>query len=237
MKKTFILLAALIVLSGSAFAQNFDFSIGPKVGYQTAKLSYQKADIKAGFAEHFTIGVFGRVEIGNLYVQPEILWFKTSDVFDMSIDTTHAAIAGLEYPNSGRFTMTRNAMNIQVPVLVGYKFNLLDKLALRAQVGPTANFIIPAKTLVDKTVGDPNELPESLEDTEFDTKSIAWGFQMGLGVDFLNFTLDINYNLGISKVFGASIINNTEWGQYINTDNIDQTKQNLFMVTLGYKFL
>ena len=238
MKKVFLLLTAVLVMSGSMFAQNFDFCIGPKFGYQTAKLSYQKADIKAGFAEHFTIGVFGRVEIGNLYVQPEILWFKTADAFDMSIDTTHASIAGLEFPNSGRFTMTRNAMNIQVPVLIGYKLNLLDKLALRAQVGPTANFIIPAKTVVDKTVGDSGNLPQELEDTEFDTKSIAWGFQMGLGVDFFRFTLDINYNLGISKVFGANVINNyTEWGQYIDTENIDQTKQNMFMVTVGYKFL
>lgn len=238
MKKTFLILATILLMGGNMFAQGLDFCIGPKIGYQTAKLSYQKADIKAGFAEHFTIGVFGRVEIGNLYVQPEILWFKTADAFDMSIDTTHAAIAGLEYPNSGRFTMTRNAMNIQVPVLVGYKYNLLDKLALRAQVGPTANFIIPSKTVVDRTIGEPNELPEELEDTEFDTKSIAWGFQMGLGVDFLRFTLDINYNLGISKVFGANVINNhTEWGQYIDTENIDQTKQNMFMVTVGYKFL
>lgn len=237
MKKTLILLAALIIMSGSTFAQGLDFSIGPKVGYQTARLSYNKADIKDGFSNHLTLGVFGRIEIGNLYVQPEFLWFKTSDAFNMTIDTTHASIAGLDYPNSGRFTMTRNAMNIQVPVLIGYKLNLLDILALRAQVGPTANFIIPAKTIVDKTIGDPGELPEELQDAEFDTKSIAWGLQMGLGVDLFRFTLDINYNIGISKVFGANIINNTELGQYIDTENIDNTKQNLFMVTLGYKFL
>ena len=81
------------------------------------------------------------------------------------------------------------------------------------------------------------DFPEQLQNAEFDTKDIAWGLQMGVGVDILRFTLDINYNKGITKVFGAEVINNTEWGQYINTNNIDNTKQNMFMVTVGYKLL
>ncbi len=239
MKKTFLLIAAALMMGSSAFAGGgLDFAIGPKIGYQTAKLSYQKDDIKAGFANSFTIGVFGRVEIGNFYVQPEVLWFKSSNVFDMSIDSTNASFLGYSYPDGLQFTMTRNAMNIQVPVMIGYKLNLLNKLALRAQAGPTANFIIPSNTVVQSvSLSGQTELPEQLENADFDTKSIAWGVQMGVGIDFMKFTLDINYNLGISKVFGADVINNTTWGQYIDTGNIDNTKQNMFMVTLGYKFL
>ena len=237
MKKTFIILAALIVLSGSAFAQGFDLSIGPKVGYQTAKLSYHKADIKSGFAEHFTLGVFARVEIGNLYVQPEVLWFKSSNVFDLSTTVSQdTIIGGITIPSGASLDFTLKAMNIQVPILVGYKFNVIDGiLAIRPQVGPTLNFVIPQKTLVNNSIGTSPD--EEIEDQTFDTKSIAFGLQAGIGFDVLGFTLDLNYNFGINRVFGANIINNTEWGQYINTDNISDAHRNMFMVTVGYKFL
>lgn len=237
MKKTFIILAALIVLSGSTFAQGFDLSIGPKVGYQTAKLSYHKEDIKSGFAEHFTIGAFARVEIGNLYVQPEILWFKSSNVFDLNTNVTHDTIIGdITIPSGAKLDFTLKAMNIQVPILVGYKFNVIDGiLAIRPQVGPTLNFVIPQQTLVNQSIGSAD--PTEIDKETFDTKSIAFGLQGGLGVDVFNFTLDINYNFGISKVFGANIINNTSWGQYIDTNNISDAHNNMFMVTLGYKFL
>lgn len=241
MKKTFLLLATLLMLGSSAFAiGGIDLSVGPKVGYQTAKLSYQKSDIKAGFANSFTIGVFGRAELKGLYVQPEILWFKSENAFDMQIDKSHGELWGNSYPNGVQFTMTRKAMNIQVPVLVGYKYDLMDVLALRAQVGPTANFIIPSKTMVQKSAAmEGANLPAQLEDAEFDTKSIAWGIQMGLGADVMGFTIDINYNLGITKVFGASVIEglSPEWASKVDLGNIDKTKQNMFMVTVGYKFL
>lgn len=50
MKKTFLLIAALLMMGSAAFAGGgFDIALGPKVGYQTATLSYQRDDIKAGF--------------------------------------------------------------------------------------------------------------------------------------------------------------------------------------------
>lgn len=70
----------------------------------------------------------------------------------------------------------------------------------------------------------------------FDTKTISWGLQAGLGVDVLKrITLDINYNFGLSKMFEN--LNSTELGNYFDFGNVDNTKQNMFMVTIGYKFL
>lgn len=235
MKKSILVLAVLLMLgSSSAFAIG-GIDLGLKVGYKTSKLSYQKDDIKAGFAESFTLGAFGRVALGSFYVQPEVLWFKTESVFDLSTNVDHdITVAGLNIPTGGNVDFTLNAMNFQVPILVGYKYNLIDVLAIRAQAGPTLNFTIPQKTLVNKSVGSSE--PVAIDNETFDTKSIAFGFQAGVGFDILSsITLDINYNLGITKVFGANIINNTEWGQYINTNNISNTHTHMFMVTVGYK--
>lgn len=236
MKKTLFMLAALLMLGSTVFA-GVDFGIGPKVGYQTATLSYQKADIKAGFANHFTVGLFGRVGFGRLYVQPEVLYFKTSNLFDMEINGT-GTNNWFNIPTGADVNLTLNAMNIQVPVLVGVKIIETDLITLRAQAGPTANFVINSKPVVSYTTGEgvTNELPEEASDW-VDTQSIAWGLQGGVGADVLGkITLDINYNFGLTKVFNK--LSETGVGsEYFNFSNIENTKQGLFMVTVGLKLL
>lgn len=242
MKKTFLLLAALVVMGSTAFAGGgFDFAIGPKFGYQTAKLSYQKADIKDGFSNHFTVGIFGRFTFGRFYVQPEVLYFKTSNLFELGVTPTEISSNGFTIPTGANVNLTLNQMNLQVPVLVGINILDLDIIALRAQVGPTANFVLQSKTLVDYSYsvsGDQGSAQHGAANTSqgLDPKTISWGLQAGLGVDVLKrITLDINYNFGISKIFKG--LNNTVLGNYFDFNNIDDTKQNLFMVTVGYKFL
>jgi hypothetical protein len=241
MKKTFLLIAALLMMGSAAFAGGgFDIAIGPKVGFQTAKLSYEKADIKAGFANHFTAGLFGRVTIGRLYVQPEVLYFKTSNLFDVNVTGEDEYF---NIPTGANVNLTLNQMNLQVPVLIGVNILDLDLLTLRAQVGPTANFVLKSQTLIDYTVSatgsDGSQMTQegnvSSDSDQFNTKTISWGLQAGLGVDVWRFTLDVNYNFGLSKVFGA--LNDTPLGETFDFTNVDNTKQNLFMVTVGFKLL
>lgn len=238
MKKTFLLIAALLMMGSAAFAGGgFDLAIGPKVGFQTAKLSYDKADIKSGFANHFTAGIFGRVTIGRLYVQPEVLYFKTTNIFDGHV-TGVPSDNLFNLPTGANVNLTLNQMNLQVPVLIGVKILDLDLIALRAQVGPTANFVLKSQTLFDKTYtidGQNAELENTTTDEHFDAKAISWGLQAGLGIDLWRLTLDVNYNFGLSKVFKN--LNDTVLGETFDFSNVDNTKQNLFMVTVGFKLL
>ena len=240
MKKTFLLIAALLMMGSAAFAGGgIDLAIGPKVGFQTASLSYQKADIKAGFSNHFTAGIFGRVTIGRVYVQPEVLYFKTSNVFDAHVIGVEENENLFNLPTGANVNLTLNQMNLQVPILVGFNVIDLDVVTLRAQVGPTANFVLQSKTLYDQTYtleGQTAEIANTTTDEKFNPKNISWGVQAGLGVDVLKrITLDINYNFGLSKMFDA--LNETTLGETFDFSNIDNTKQNMFMVTVGIKLL
>ena len=239
MKKTFLLIAALIMMGSAAFADGgYGIDIGIKGGFQTAKLSYDKATIQSDFANHYTVGLFGRVTAGRLYVQPEVLYFNTStsNIFSASVRPEDNGTM----IEDAHFNLTLNQMNLQVPVMIGVNVIDLDLITLRAQVGPTANFVLKSETLIDKNYSITGEQSGRGEDNDpdeaFDPKSIAWGVQAGVGIDVMKrFTLDVNYGFGLSKMFDA--IDNTAIGEYINSDNvnIDNTKQNLFMVTVGIK--
>jgi len=239
MKKTFLLLVAMLMMGSAAFAGGgFGLAIGPKVGYQTAKLSGNKADIKADFANHFSAGLFGRVNIGHFYVQPEVLYFKTSNIFDASVTGVQSDNL-FNLPTGANLNITLNSMNLQVPVLIGYEIFDIGIVSLRAQVGPTANFLLKSQTLYDNTYtldGVEHNIDNTSTTEKFNPKSISWGFQAGLGADFLNLiTLDINYNLGFRQLYKA--LDNTALADTFNFDNIDNTKQHMFMVTVGIKLI
>ena len=205
---------------------------------KTFLLIAAQADIKSSFSNHFTAGLFGRVTLGRLYVQPEVLYFKTSNIFEGHVTGVESDNL-FNLPTGANVNLTLNQMNLQVPVMVGINILDLDLVTLRAQAGPTANFVLKSQTIYDKTYtldGQQSEIANTTTDQDFDTKAISWGIQAGLGVDVLKrITLDINYNFGLSKMFDA--LNQTTLGETFDFSNIDNTKQNTFMVTLGIKLL
>ena len=227
MKKTLILLLALM-MGSVAMAQDFDFCIGPKIGYQTAKLSYDKSEVVHSLKNNLTVGAFGRVQIGNLYVQPELLWFRTENDFNWTLSNESTSFLGFD-PN---VSLTLNTMNLQVPIMIGYQVLDLKIAKFRVQAGPTANFV-----LKDTQIFEANFDELATAKPEFDINKVNWGLQAGIGADVLGFTIDINYNFGLSKVFKPGLFENNPISNYVGPDNIVKTKQNLFMVTLGYKFL
>lgn len=225
----------LLMFGGSMFAQDFD--LGVKLGYQTSHLSYKKADIKSDFLDHMTFGIFGRIEFGKIYIEPEVLYYKSGNIFELTAENISE---GWSLPEE-KVTFTLNESNIQVPILLGWKAIDLGVAAIRLQVGPTANFTIASKTLFDETFsltnteGETETINENT-DLKLNTKSISWGLQAGVGADILGkITVDINYNFGLSSIFGT--LNNTGLSNYFDFSNIDQTKKNMFLVTVGYKFL
>jgi len=215
MKKLFVILALMLFVQ-VARAEGFGFCIGPKIGYQTATLSLKKDDIKSSYKSNLTAGIFGRITIKNFIIQPEMLWFKSGKVFDFNIGT------------SLNPSVTLTQQNLAVPIFLGYQLD--GKLIkVRGNVGPVMYFILSQKQEVDGN-------GQSVNVDDLNTKNMTWGAALNVGVDVWKLTLDINYSLGLSNLFGSD---NVAWQLGENSGNIalDKTKQNMFTVTLGLKLL
>lgn len=210
--KKLLLVLAVVLFANVARAEGVGFHFGPKVGYQTAVLSLDKADIKTGFSEHLTAGIFGRLCIHNVLIQPELLWFKSGQVFALK----GASLSELD----PRIEMSQQ--NLAVPIFLGYQFLDLKLLKLRAHVGPVMYFV------VDQT----NKCNYENQELKLEANNLTWGGAVGVGVDILLFTLDINYSFGLTNLIDKSDVN--IGGQDFKIDN---TKQSLFTVTLGVKLV
>lgn len=220
MKKVLLLFAALFI-AVSANAQ-FDFCIGPKVGYQATKLSLKKDAIKSSFKGNMTFGVFGRVTIKNFIIQPELLYFKSGKVMELSLLGDDWGFNN-PIPNP---TLTINESNLALPILLGYQFVDAKLIKMRANVGPVFYFTLGKGEYLVNGESAPVQ-PKGV------TKKVNFGGALNLGVDVWRFTLDVNYSLGLSKVFDNEI---SVLGYDFQAGN-DKTKQNIFTVTLGFKLL
>lgn len=206
--KKLLLILAIVLFANVARAEGFGLHIGGKIGYQTATLSYEKADIQKGFSDHLTAGLFGRVVVKNFIIQPELLWFKSGQVFKLENE-------GILNP-----TLTMSQQNMALPIFLGYQFIDLKIFKLRANAGPVMYFV------VDQT----KKCDYENESLDVEANGMTWGGAVNVGIDILMFTLDINYSFGLSNIVNAS--NVTIAGENFK---IDDTKQSIFTVTLGVK--
>jgi hypothetical protein len=198
MKKTLILLIVLF-----AALDNFgQFSLGPKIGYTTSKLSTDLNDIKESAKSNFQIGAFFRFG-KKLYLQPEI-YYATSG-------------GTLKIESSG-LKETIKMKNLGIPVLVGFKLIDAKVFNLRVMAGPVANFVL------DKTVEFDDLIQDPLLGSEL--KNIAWGMDVGAGVDVLFLTLDIRYEFGLNNIYIPPAGGESQ-----------SIKSNVFIVSLGFKIL
>ncbi len=178
-----LLVILMLLATGVAYSQ---FSIGPKVGVNVAKLTTDFksdfADIKSSSKTGFQFGAFARIG-DKFYLQPEILWSVKGGI----VEFTQDLIGTTKYDTK--------LTAIDVPILVGYKLVKLPVAGnIRVFGGPIATFITSSKASLDGI-----SLPE-LENY----KSTIWSLGVGAGVDILMFTLDVRYEFGLSNASDAT---------------------------------
>jgi len=206
--KKFSLLIVAVLISGIMYGQ---FHIGPQIGYTASKLSYNGTDISNDLKNNMLIGVFMRIG-KKIYLQPEVNYMTQGSVFKFPSLTSTSVVE-----------QDVSLKSIQVPLSLGWQFLNLKVVKFRIFGGATANFIVD-KT-IDTKNGDPEDylLPNDFED-------IQWQYQLGAGIDFLMFALDIKYYGGINDLFNGNV-------NYDSSTHSVSGAANAFEITLGWKIL
>jgi len=168
------------------------------------QLKMKAQDAKVGFQA----GLFGRLSLAALYVQPELMFtstssrVKVSEIYDSpSVDSTYSTIKD------------QNFKKIDIPIMVGWKFG-----PARLQAGPVGTIVLDQKSALE-AAGNYKE--------EFN--GATWGYQVGVGLDLLNtLTIDAKYEGSLSKLGESVAIGNSDY----SIDN----RPNQFIVTVGLFF-
>jgi hypothetical protein len=177
--KKFSFLFVLLLAGSVAFGQ---FSIGPKIGYNTSTLTTDLDSISTDLSNNFHFGAF--VRIGKkIYIQPEVNYLTSGGIFknDASLNPVKTEI---------------QLKNVEIPVILGWRIINFGVGNIRILLGPSATIV------VDKTIQttDGSNYTGPIKDS--DINDLNWGFNLGGGVDVLMFTLDVRYQLGLNDVIG-----------------------------------
>lgn len=125
------------------------------------------------------LGLFGRIQIAGLFVQPELL-FTHSQGEVVLTDQTLSKV----------YNETQKFNKIDIPVLVGWKFG-----PARFGIGPVASIMMSEKD------GLKDRLEDFTGDAESNFKKATFGYQVGIGLDILKkITLDVRYEGNLSKL-------------------------------------
>ncbi len=205
-----VLTFVLIFASSMIFAQ---FTLGPKIGYNTSKLSVDQSDIETSLKNSFQFGIFARLGSSDskVYLQPEINWLTQGGVFKQP------EVTGSLSP----FEQEIDLKTIQIPVIIGYKIINPKIINIRILAGPVAS-IVTDKKIESKDISG---YIKPIEDANIE--DLIWSLQVGAGVDILMFTIDVRYNIGLNKVINDITID--------GTPVTFASKVSGFSVSLGWK--
>jgi hypothetical protein len=136
----------------------------------------------------FHIGVMGRLNVFNLFLQPELLFNTTGGkllIEEIQGGSTLNTVKQVKYSK------------LDLPVLIGIKFG-----PARVNAGPVASV----------TLASNSEIDDIIPNLETLSKGATIGLQVGVGLDILKtITLDARYESGLSKLGDKFSIGNTDY--------------------------
>jgi hypothetical protein len=217
--KKILLFVSILAFSTNISAQ--DFSWGPKLSLSSPSLKLkdvkelgtvdefvdllEERDAKLGYQ----IGVFARVSLLGIYVQPEVLFSNSS---------TELKFTDVIDENTELVDVINVSMNkIDIPVMFGKRFLRV----FRVNAGPVFTLLLSDNI---KQEG----LSDSFKEVKANYKNSTVGLQVGAGLDLSILTIDLRYELGLQSISDNITISGTEF----STDQ----RLNQFLLSVGIKF-
>ncbi|WP_293301611.1 porin family protein [Pedobacter sp. UBA4863] len=192
--KRLILTTFLICCTFFVFGQVVpSFNMGIKGGLNLSKFSIDNtfaSDSKSGFYG----GIWTRFGVAGIHLQPELYFSEKNTELKNN----------LGQQNKIKFS------SLDLPILLGTKIGAAG-VGVRLNTGPVVSFILDKEQSFDEAAAKIFSL---------DLKDQALGWQFGTGLDLGKLSVDLRYEMGLSK---------------LNSDGDPETKLNLFTLGLGIK--
>ena len=189
MKKVMLTIMTLLMVN-ITYGQ---FTLGPRIGLSSSSVKFDpftvggEAVSSGNATAGFHAGVFSRITLGFLYVQPEALFTQSGGEIELS-DNGVSDIREIEFNK------------LDFPVMVGTNFLKI----FRIQAGPTFSMLLDADV---KGIED---------DIKSGYKDASIGYQAGAGLDLWNLAIDVKYEGNLST-FGDELFgfptdqHNNQW--------------------------
>ncbi len=197
-------------------------SIGVHGGWASTKINTKGttfSDIKSSASGGYMFGVFGRINLGKLYIQPAVNYSRKTGSIEVvpTIPDVASNEIKTSVDNINNFASDLTYSSIDIPILLGYKIIKLPLLSIHVFAGPVASFSTSALSfeLKDAKKLAEDGLTEDSLNKNFDPNKAIWNLKMGAGVEIWKLNLDFDYEMGLkdfSKDFKAPQIFNITLG-------------------------
>lgn len=192
--KKIVLIAGLMCVSFLGFGQALPtFQFGIKGGSNLSKFSTENtfaSDNKAGYYA----GLWARIGAAGIHLQPEL----------------YISVKNTTLKNNNVLANKVNFTSVDVPILLGTKIGT-GGTGFRLNTGPVVSFILNEEQSFE-------DAASNIFDGKFKNQAIAW--QFGTGLDIGKLSVDLRYEMGLSK---------------LNDAGYPDTKLNMFTLGLGLK--
>lgn len=192
----------LITIIGASLGANAQFlRFGVKGGVSSTNVKFDKTTITDGVKQFVIeqgdaklglhLGLFARIQVMGLYIQPELLFSRSQGEVTLN-DITASQV----------YTETQKFNKVDIPVIVGWKFG-----PARIGLGPVAT------VLVSENDGLKDKLSDLTSQTvKSNFKTATFGYQVGVGLDILKkITLDLKYEGNLSKLGSGITLGSTNY--------------------------
>lgn len=209
------LLAISLLIGVAANAQEQPLTFGVKAGMNLSNYGgdAENTDAKIGFNVGVTVD-----------------YALTQDLFLMSgLDFSIKGAKATEKDSFGtvevEYEYTSSPMYLQLPVHIGYKFEVSEGVKLNLHAGPYIAYGIGGKEKMKIKGNVPGVDLEADEDVDLFGKDglnrFDFGLGLGVGVEFGKFGVGLGYDLGLANISGESDYKLSNMNAYL---------------TVGYKF-
>ncbi len=193
MKKLLAIVAFFALVQTNLNAQ---FVYGVRIGGSTPDLKANQANVITADTLRFRLqqasygihgGIWGRINIGPIFLQPEILFNSASTNY--SVTSTRRVIAD---------SLKKETFNnLDIPLFIGFKTSIL-----RVQAAPVGHL----------NLGSSSQIVDAFRAYKQTLAAMKWGYQVGIGLDLgSHLSLDLRYEGNFYKYGDHITVSGTQY--------------------------